>query len=373
MHVPVSKPLIDEDDVEAVAGAVRRTDVSGWTGPELKEFEKEFATFCDTQYAVTVANGTVALHLALATLNIGPGDEVLVQSFTNMASIFSILYTGATPVPIDSEKDTLNMDPALLESKITKRTKAIMPVHIYGHPVDMDPVMEVARKHNLYVIEDAAEAHGALYKGKKVGSIGDIGCFSLYVNKIVQSGEGGALTMNDPALAERARSLKCLAFGKKNKFMHDEVGFNYRMTNMQCALALSQLKKVDQIIAKKREIAVYFSTQFADIPEFQLPVQKSYGTNVYWMYNVVLKGSLEGKRTQFLSALKEKGIEAREDFIPFSSQEIFIQKGLVRGDECPVAAYAGENGFYLPSGPSIEEDELAYVASSVREAVSTLR
>jgi perosamine synthetase len=298
---------------------------------------------------------------------------VIVQSFTNMASVFAVLYTGATPVPIDSEPRTLNMDPALLETKITSRTKAILPVHIYGHPVDMDPVMEIARKHKLYVIEDCAEAHGALYKGKKVGSIGDIGCFSMYVNKIVQTGEGGMLTMKDSVLADRARSLKCLAFGKENKFMHQAVGFNYRMTNMQCALGVSQMKKVDAIVEKKRELAKRYNELLADIPEFQLPIEEPYAKNVYWMYNIVLRDSLEGKRSALLSALKEKGVEAREDFIPFSSQEIFIKQGLVKGTEDPVADYAGNNGFYLPSGPAINNEEIQYVSECVHEAVASLR
>ena len=230
MHVPVGKPLLGDIETRYVTDAVSKGEISGFFGSYIGKFEKEFAAFCGAKEAVTVSSGTTALHLALATLKIGPGDEVLVSSFTNMATFFAVLYQGATPIPIDSEEGTFNIDPRLIEEKITPRTRAILVVHIYGHPADMDPIMAIAKKHNLRVIEDAAEAHGAEYKGRKTGSIGDIGCFSFYANKIITTGEGGMLTTNDSALAAEARSLKALAFGTENKFMHRAIGYNYRMT-----------------------------------------------------------------------------------------------------------------------------------------------
>jgi perosamine synthetase len=372
MFVPVSRPLIDESDVTAVAEAVRRGDISGLGGPELKAFEEQFAAFCGVSYGVATTSCYTALHLAMATLGIGPDDEVIVQSFTNMSTFFPVVYLGATPIAVDSESDTWNIDTSLIEEKITPKTKAIVVVHIYGHPVDMDPVMEIARKHNLYVVEDVAEAFGGEYKGKILGSIGDAGCFSFLANKFITTGEGGMITLKDQKLYERAKMLRSLAFGTDNKFMHRDFGFNYRMTNMQAALGVSQLKKVKTIIDKKRSIAAYYLNAFKDIRDVQLPIEKEYAKNVYWMFHMVLQGKLLGKRKTVMAALKEKGVDTRESFIPFNEQEIFIKKGLARADECPVANNIGENGLYIPSGPNISDEELAHVANQFVEVVNSL-
>lgn len=371
MNVPVSRPLLDQTETDLATDAVRRGELSGIFGSYIKEFEEGFAAFCGSKYAVTVSNGTTALHLAMATLGIGKGDEVLVSTFTNMATCFAILYVGATPVPIDSEADTWNIDPALIAAKITPKTKAIVVVHIYGHPVDMDPVMEIARKHQLYVVEDVAEAHGAEYKGRRAGSIGDIGCFSFYANKIITTGEGGMLTLNDPEWAARARSLKALAFGTANKFIHQDIGYNYRLTNVQCAIGVGQLRKIDEILRRKREMAAFYLEAFKDTPDIQLPVEKPYAKNVYWMFNIVLKDRLAGKRDRVMSALKDRGIEVREDFIPYDEQEIVFQKhGIARPDPCPVADRIGRDGFYIPSGTLISREELEYVAKNVKEVLA---
>ncbi|KND50596.1 MAG: perosamine synthetase [Parcubacteria bacterium C7867-007] len=371
MHVSVGKPLFGKEESEYVNDALTRTEISGFSGTYIPRFEKEFAAFCGTEDAVTVSSGTTALHLALATLKIGPGDEVLASSFTNMATFFAILYQGATPVAIDSEPETLNMNPALLESKITSKTKAILVVHIYGQMVDMDPVMEIARKHNLYVIEDAAEAHGAEYKGKKAGSVGDIGCFSFYANKIITTGEGGMLTMHNPEYAARARSLKALAFGTGNKFMHADIGYNYRLTNLQAAIGVAQLGRIDEILSRKRTMAAYYNEHLAGIEGLRLPVELPDTKSVWWMYNVRLEGPLAGKRAQVMKELQARGVESREDFIPFNDQEIFIERGLVQAGDCPVASEAGREGFYIPSGTDITEEEQAYVVSQMKEVIST--
>lgn len=372
MNVPVSRPLLDQTETDLATDAVRRGELSGIFGSYIKEFETSFAAFCGTSHAVTVSNGTTALHLAMATLGIGKGDEVLVSSFTNMATCFAILYVGATPVPIDSEPDTWNIDPTLLAAKITPKTKAIVVVHIYGHPVDMDPVLEIARKHKLCVVEDVAEAHGAEYKGRRVGSLGDIGCFSFYANKIITTGEGGMLTMNDPEWAARARSLKALAFGTANKFIHQDIGYNYRLTNVQCAIGVGQLRKIDEILRRKREMAAFYLEAFKDTPDIQLPVEKSYAKNVYWMFNIVLKDRLAGKRDGVMSALKERGIEVREDFIPYDEQDVVFQKhGIAKPDPCPVADRIGRDGFYIPSGTLISREELEYVAKNVKEVLAS--
>ena len=372
MHVPVGRPLFGDIEKKLVNDALDKGEISGFFGNYIGDFERAFADFCGTKDAVTVSNGTTALHLALATLNIGKGDEVLVSSFTNMATFFAVLYQGAIPVAIDSEPETLNMDPALLEAKITSKTKAIMVVHIYGQPADMDPILAIAKKHNLYVIEDAAEAHGGEYKGRKTGSMGDIGCFSFYANKIITTGEGGMLTMNDPALAARARSLKALAFGTENKFMHADIGYNYRLTNIQSAIGCAQMTRIGDILARKDTMAAYYKEHLSDIEGLRLPIQLPETRNVWWMYNVRLEGRLAGKRTQFMQALKEKGVESREDFIPFNDQEIFIEKGLTNAGECPVASEAGREGFYIPSGTDISEEEQVYVCQAMHEVAATL-
>ncbi len=290
-----------------------------------------------------------------------------------MACFFAVLYTGAKPIPIDSESDTLNIDPKVIESKITKRTKAIMVVHIYGHPVDMDPIMKIAKKHNLYVIEDCAEAHGAEYKGKKVGSIGDVGCFSFYSNKIITTGEGGGVTTNNDALAKKIRNIKNLAFGEKNKFMHQDLGFKYQMTNIQAAIGYAQTQKADKIVKIKRDIAKFYLKELAGIPEIQLPVEKKYAKNVYWMFNIILKGKLKGKREEFMNELKKRGVDTRDDFVPFNQQEFFIKKGLTKREDCPVINKIYQDGLYLPSGTQISKKELKYVVKVVKEVVKLIK
>lgn len=364
-YIPVSQPLLGEYEKRYVNDALSKGAISGFFGEYISRFENDFARYCDCEFGVSATSGTTALHLALLALSIGNGDEVLVSTLTNMATFFSVLYQGAKPVPIDIESDTLNMDPALLETKITPRTKAIMVVHLFGHPVDMDPVLKTAKNHNLFVIEDCAEAHGATYKGRKVGSLGDIGCFSFYANKIITTGEGGMITTNDRRIAERAKSLKSLAFGDSEKFMHKDIGYNYRMTNLQAALGCAQLEYIEDIIERKRKLAHHYSERFSSMKNLQLPVEKEYARNVYWMYHVVLKGKVAGHRKEIMEKLNERGIETRDGFIPYNLQEIFINKGFTRRDECPVANEVAYDGFYIPSGPSLAEDEIEYVSQNV--------
>lgn len=372
MFVPVSAPYLDNKEKELVDDAMIKGEISGFFGNYISDFEKNFAQYCGSKFAVTVSSGTTALHLAILALNIGANDEVIVASFTNMASFFCVLYQGARPIPIDCDPETLNIDPGLIESKIGAKTKAILVVHLYGHPVDMDPILAIAKKHNLFVIEDAAEAHGAEYKGQKVGSIGDIGCFSFYANKIITTGEGGMVTTNNAEIADKVRMFKSLSFGDTNKFMHKAIGYNYRMTNVQAAIGVAQLNKINEIIELKRGIATYYNDRLANIEDIQLPVQRDYAGNVYWMYNIVLKGRLTGKREEFILALKKRGVETREDFIPFNLQEVFIDQGLTKSEDCPNANYVAYNGLYLPSGTGLKADELKFVADSVIEVVAEL-
>jgi perosamine synthetase len=372
-YLPVSTPWLGAREIEYVTKVLQTGEISGTCGAFLERFEREFAAYCGCRYGVATSNGTTALHLAIALLGIGPGDEVLVSTLTNMATFFAVLYQGAKPIPVDVEEDTLNFNPALLEELVTPRTKAILVVHLYGHPSDMDPIREFARRHGLYVIEDAAEAHGALYKGNKAGSLGDIACFSFYANKIVTTGEGGMLTTNDSALAERARSLRSLSYGAKQRFMHADVGFNYRMTNLQAALGCAQMEKIESIIENKRRVAELYTTQLAGLEELQLPVERPYARNVYWMYHVVLKGSAAAQRDLLRKRMLDCGIETRPGFVPYNLQEIFIRRGLTRPELCPVANRAASGGFYLPSSSTLSEEEIRYVASRLSDALRQVR
>lgn len=367
MKIPVSQPFLDKTETEYVLSALADGAISGLYGDYIDKFEEDFSHYSGCSYGVATNSGTSALHLALASLGVGAKDEVLVSSFTNMATFFAVLYQGAKPIPIDIEPDTWNINPQLIEEKINEKTKAILVVHIYGHPVDMDPILKIAKDHGLYVIEDCAEAHGALYKGKKVGSLGDVGCFSFYANKIITTGEGGMITTNNVEIADKARSLKSLAFGVNNKFMHEDIGFGYRMTNLQAAIGCAQLKKIDEIIDKKRKIAHYYNEKLKDICGLQLPIENPYAKNVYWMYHVVLNEEFGFPRAVVMKKLKDYGVEIREAFIPYNMQEIFIRRGWVNGDECPISNYVAENGFYIPSSPLLNKKELEYIISKIKD------
>ncbi len=372
MKVSIGEPFLGRVERRYVRDAITKGDISGLHGTYLKEFEQSFAKFCNTKYAALTNSGTTAIHVALAALGIGKGDEVLVPDLTSMATFFAVLYLGAKPIPIDSESDTGNIDPALIERKITKQARAIIVVHLFGHPVDMDPVMKIAKKHNLYVIEDAAEAHGALYKGKRAGSIGDIGCFSFYANKIVTTGEGGGVTTNNRALIERVQLLKNLAFGTKEKLMHAALGFKYQMTNLQAAVGAAQMTHVDEILKKKRAMAAYYLKHLADIPGIVLPVEKPYAFNVYWMFVLELKEKLAGKRAWFMRELGKRGVDTRENFVPFNQQRCFKKEGLINPSDCPIAKRLGQNGFYIPSGTGITKKEQVYVVEQICSVVSVL-
>ncbi len=367
MNIPVSEPFLGKRETEFVLSALADGAISGLYGQYIDKFENDFAHYCGCSYGIATNSGTTALHLALASLGIGDNDEVLAPSFTNMATFFAILYQGAKPVPIDIEPDTWNINPTLIEDKINDRTKAILVVHIYGHPVDMEPILRIAKKHHLHIVEDAAEAHGATYQEKKVGSLGTVGGFSFYANKIITTGEGGMVTTNDIEIAEKARSLKSLAFGAKNKFMHQNIGFGYRMTNIQAAIGYAQLQRIEEIIKEKRRVAHYYNEHLRDVAGLQLPVEKPYARNVYWMYHLVLHDEFGLPREVVMSKLKEHGIETREAFIPYNQQEIFIQRGWVKGDECPVANYVGKHGFYIPSSPSLPEEQLEYIVDVIKK------
>jgi len=333
----------------------------------VKELEKKFSEYVDCKYGITTTSGTTALHLACAALGISEGDEVLVSSSTNMACAFSIDYCGAIPIPIDIEKETWQMDVTQIESKINSKTKAIMVVHLFGHPVDMDPVIKIAKKHNLKIIEDCAEAHGVEYKNKKVGSLGDIGTFSFFANKTITCGEGGLVVTNSSELAEKAKSLKNLAYGKIDKFMHDDVGFNYRLPNISAAMGLGQFENIDQIIKEKERIYKQYVKNLKDIKGINIPVVRNWVSKyIMWVFNLYLDSEFPITRDELVKKLTENNIDTRNAFVPINKQKVLIDK-YKKFDEnsCPNANYIMENGFYLPSGNTITNEEIDIVCEKI--------
>ena len=365
MQIPVSRPQLGELEKKYVNMALQANAVSGVFGEFIERFESEFASFCDSKYAVSCSNGTTALHLAMAAAGVKKGDEVLVSTLTNMASFFAVLYLGAKPIPVDIELETLTMDPSDLARKITNKSRAIMVVHLFGHPTDMDPINQLARENNLLVFEDCAEAHGATYKNKKVGSLSHASGFSFFANKILTTGEGGMVTTDDPQIAKKARNLKALAFGSTNKFMHEDIGFNYRMTNLQAAIGCGQMQAANRLVERRREIARFYNKALNKYRDhLMLPMEKPWAKSVYWMYHIVLRDHLADRRGDIMTALKRNGIETREGFIPYNLQEIFLKRGWTKIEDCPNANKVAYSSFYLPTGPDISEVELSYVSNT---------
>jgi perosamine synthetase len=367
MKIPVFEPVIGEDEIAAVTAALRRGEISGNFGQVLSEFESEFAAYCGVRHGVAVSNGAVALQLAVAAAGLGPGDEVLVSTSTNIATALGIIHNGAAPVPVDSENVTWNLNLDVMESLITVRTKAILPVHLYGHPVDMDHLMQIANKYKLLVIEDAAEAHGALVRGRKTGSFGEMACFSFYANKIITTGEGGMVVTNDDALAQRLRLLRNLGFTTP-RFRHEVAGYNFRMTGYQAAMGVTQLRKIESIIEEKRRVAHTYNRYLNNIPGLQLPVELEWARNVYWMYAIAVKPDFGPTRDQLARGLAEAGIETRTFFCPMNQQPCLQSQPGFRDIPCPVADRLWQTGLYLPSTHTLSEEKIQGIAASIRRA-----
>lgn len=353
MHqpIPVNTPLLNGNELKYVTECIE----TGWISSEglfINKFEENFSAYIGCNYGVAVSNGSAALDIAIRALNIGPGDEVIMPAFTIISPAQSVVTEGATPVLVDSDPDTWNMDVTQIEAKITPKTKAIIVVHIYGLPVDMDPVMALAKKYNLKVIEDAAEVHGQTYKGKMCGSFGDISIFSFYPNKHITTGEGGMLLTNDQTLAERCKKLRNLCFEPNGpRFIHHELGWNYRMTNLQAALGLAQLEQIDQFISIKREMGATYLDKLSLLKEkgYQLPLAKTeFATNIYWVFGLVAPSEQEKER--MVNYLTENKIGTRPFFWPIHEQPVFKNMGLFKDEKYPVAEKLARNGFYLPSG-----------------------
>ncbi len=365
IKIPVNEPVVSEEAKKNVNEAL----ASGWlssSGPFVKRFEETFARFVGRRFGIAVSNGTAALHVALLSLKIGRGDEVIVPAFSMGACFLSVLHTGATPVFVDCEGETYNMDVRRIETKITPRTKAIMAVHTYGHPSEMDTILAIAKKHNLAVIEDAAEAHGATYKGKKSGSFGTVSCFSFYANKIITTGEGGMVLTDDENIAREAMKLRDLHHSDLKRFIHDGIGYNYRLTNIQAGIGLGELSHLDEYLARKERMAECYKEGLADIAGLRLPVTLPGVTNVYWMYAVLVEPKKFGMGRDVLrKALAKNGIETRDFFYPPEEQPVL--KNIIGDEKFPNAARAGHHGLYLPSGLAITEAQIDYVIACIKK------
>jgi perosamine synthetase len=364
--IPVNEPLIGKNEFKYVIQCLK----TGWissSGKFIEEFEKKWASYCGMKYGVSVSNGTVALQVALGCLDLKPEDEVIMPTFTIISCALAVIYNDAKPVLIDSDPKTWTMDVTQIESKITEKTKAIMPVHIYGHPCDMDKILELASKYNLKIIEDSAEAHGAEYKKKRCGSFGDISCFSFYANKIITTGEGGMVLTNIDGYADKARSLRNLCFRSERRFFHKELGNNFRLTNLQAAIGLAQLERIDELIEKKRWIGRSYTERLKDVSRLTLPMEEQWAKNVYWMYGLVLDKSTGMDAAFFAKKLKEYDIETRPFFIGMHEQPVFRANSKSRLESYPVAEMIAKQGLYLPSGLTLSEQQIDRVCGAVKK------
>ena len=376
--IPVNDPILGQREQEYVLECIR----TGWissAGKFIDEFEERWAEYCGRRYGIAVSNGTVALQLAVACLGLRPGDEVIMPTFTIVSCALAVSRSGGVPVLVDSDPRTWCIDVDQVKGKISQRTRAVMPVHIYGHPVDMDPLLDLAERHGLALIEDAAEAHGAEYlsrengsqsRWRRCGSFGDVSCFSFYANKLITTGEGGMLLTDDLKLADRARSQRNLCFQTGRRYYHEELGFNFRLTNLQAAVGLGQLERIDEIVTRKRWMGAEYTRRLKDIKGLQLPTEEPWARNVYWMYGVVLSEDVGMDATQLALRLRERGVETRPFFWGMHEQPIFHQQGLFVNEHYPIAERLARRGLYLPSGLALTDDQLTRVCDEVQEVCS---
>jgi perosamine synthetase len=368
--VPVNEPVLDGNERTYLLECID----TGWIsseGPFIQKFESLFAARMQRSFGVAVANGTGALDIAVAALGLTTGDEVIVPTFTIISCATAVVRAGATPVLVDLDPQTWTMNVADVRKKINKRTKAIMVVHIYGLPADMDAILNLAKEHNLKIIEDAAQMHGQTYKGKPCGSFGDLSTFSFYPNKHMTTGEGGMVVTNDPLLEQRCRSLRNLCFQPQKRFVHEEMGWNYRMTNLQAALGLAQLERLDEFVEKKRRMGRTYSSLLANVPGLELPAEKtSYADNIYWVYGVVLKDSVPFDAEEAMRRLGALKIGTRPFFWPMHEQPVFEKMGLFKNDSHAVSERLARRGFYIPSGLAVTDEQQVRVADALKGILS---
>ncbi len=363
--IPVNRPLLDGNEKRYLIEALE----SGWIsseGPFVQRFEREFAARVGRQYGIAVCNGTAALDLAVASLDLHPGDEIIVPTFTIIACLHQIVRSGLKPILVDCDPDTFNLRLDDVRARLTPRTKAVMAVHLYGLPVDMLGLLNIAREYGLRVVEDAAEMHGQTCDGRPCGSFGDVSTFSFYPNKHVTTGEGGMITTDRPEIAERCRSLRNLCFQPDRRYVHEELGWNYRMTNLQAALGLAQLERLDEFVTRKRDMGRQYNRLLAGLDALQLPVERTpQAENIYWVYPVVLRDHVPFDAAEAMRRLAEHGIQTRAFFWPMHEQPVFRRLGLFAGERYPVAERLARRGFYIPCGLGITPEEQSFVASAL--------
>jgi perosamine synthetase len=357
--IPVATPCLNGKELEYVTDCIKSSWISS-IGKYVTQFEDNFAAFCGTAYAISASNGTTALHLALVSLDIGEGDEVIVPDLTFVATANAVLYCGAKPVFVDSDEKTWNIDPSKIEENITERTKAIIVVHLYGHPCDMAPIIKIAERYNLRVIEDAAEAHGAEYNLRRVGSFGDAGVFSFYGNKIITTGEGGMITTNNTELMKKMRMLRDHAMSNTKRYWHDVLGYNYRMTNIQAAIGVAQMEQINGFIEAKRRNAAIYNSLLNKIDGITLPPEADGCKNVYWMYSVLIEDNFGISRDEVMVRLQEKGIDTRPFFYPLHQLPIYR-----RDTVYPVSMTLSRKGINLPSATTLTETDIRTVCEAL--------
>jgi perosamine synthetase len=364
--IAVNEPLLDGNEKAYLTECID----TGWIsseGPFVERFEQAFSNRVAREWGIAVCNGTAALDAAIEALGIGPGDEVILPAFTIISCIGQLIRCGARPVLVDSDAGTWNMDVSQIQARITARTKAIMVVHTYGLPVDMDPVLAIAKHHGISVIEDAAEAHGQMYRGRPCGSFGDVSTFSFYPNKLVTTGEGGMIVTNDDKLAATCVSLRNLCFQAQRRFVHDRLGWNLRMTNLQAALGVAQLERIDEFAARKRAMGKRYTQLLSGIAGLQLPVAKTdYADNIYWVYGLMLADDVDLDAAEAMKKLAALGVGCRPFFCPMNQQPVLLERDLFAGESYPVAERMYRKGFYIPSGLALTESQMTRVAEAVR-------
>ena len=371
--VPVNTPLFIGNEKKYLNDCID----TGWVssdGPYVKKFEKEFAQYIGVDHGISVCNGSLAIDLAIAALELKEGDEIILPTFTIISCISSIIRLGLKPVLVDCCPETFNMKPDEVIKKISSKTKAIMIVHIYGLPVDIDPIKQIATKNNIKIIEDSAEMHGQTYKFENCGSFGDISTFSFYANKHITTGEGGMVLTSDEELAEKCKYYRNLCFKAESRFVHDDLGWNYRMSNIQAAVGLAQLECIDEFILKKRDIGKKYQDRLKNLSEiFQLPIKKNnFAENIYWVFSLVLKEGLNFSLKDITNYLSSHGIGNRPFFWPMHLQPYLLKQDYFKNETYPNSEYIAKNGFYIPSGLGINDDDINFVCDSIEEAVNEL-
>lgn len=337
-------------------------------GKYVEKFESSFADFCGARHAISCCNGTTALHLALVALGLGPGDEVIVPTLTFVATANVVTYCGARPIFVDVEPDTWTMNPALIEEKITARTRGIIVVHLYGHPGDLDPILSLARRHGLFVVEDAAEAHGAEYKERRVGALADVGAFSFYGNKAITTGEGGMLATNDDGLATRLRLLRGQGMDPKRRYWHPVIGYNYRMTNLAAAVGLGQLEKVEWHLERRASVANQYRDLLREVPGVSWQSDQEWAKRIYWMFSIMLDETSVG-RDDVMAQLQELGVETRPVFVPMHLLPPYREAA--DKTTYPVAERIGRLGFSLPTWAGLTEEDVQYVVNCLARVLGT--